>query len=142
MICHGQIILLTLPTKLTRSLVCSVGLFATTIAQVLRKGSICNNSRSQLLYCSQIWHPYLIKMTIMSSDYKSRLLKLNLLPLTMLYEFYDNIISFFVKSLKQPSTSVNITNFVSFSHNSTRPGSHLKLVHQLASLVASKSQQI
>ena len=30
MICHGQIILLTLPTKLTRSLVCSVGLFATT----------------------------------------------------------------------------------------------------------------
>ena len=40
MICHGQIILLTLPTKLTRSLVCSAGLFATTIAQVLRKGSM------------------------------------------------------------------------------------------------------
>ena len=62
-----------------------------------------------------------------SSDYKSRLLKLNLLPLTMIYD-----ICFFVKSLKQPSTSFNITDFVSFSHNSTRSGSHLKLVHQLA----------
>ena len=48
----------------------------------------------------------------------------------MLYEIYD--ICFFVKSLKQPSTSFNITDFVSFSHNSTRSGSHLKLVHQLA----------
>ena len=60
--------------------------------------------RSQLLYCSQIWHPYLrkdIKLYVQrratkfilndySSDYKSRLLKVNLLPLTMLYEFYDN----------------------------------------------------
>ena len=43
---------------------------------------------------------------------------------------YD--ICFFAKSLKQPSTSFNITDFVSFSHNSTRSGSHLKLVHQLA----------
>ena len=99
--------------------------------------------RSQLLYCSQIWHPYLRKdiklienvqrhatkfiLNEYSSDYKSRFLKLNLLPLTMIYD-----ISFFVKSLKQPSTSFNITDFVSFSHNSTRSGSHLKLVHQLA----------
>ena len=102
--------------------------------------------RSQLLYCSQIWRPYLCKdiklienvqrratkfiLNDYSSDYKSRLLKLNLLPLTMLYEFYD--ISFFVKSLKQPSTTFNITDFVSFSHNSTSSGSHLKHVHQLA----------
>ena len=139
MICHGQIILLTLPTKLTRSLVCSVGLFATTIAQVLRKGSMYHLLD---LYCSQIWRPYLRKdiklvqrratkfiLNDYSLDYKSRLLKLNLLPLTMLY-IYD--ICFFVKSLKQPSTSFNITDFVSFSHNSNRSGSHLKLVHQLA----------
>ena len=98
---------------------------------------------SQLLYCSQIWHPYLCKdieniqrhatrfiSKEHSSDYKSRLLKLNHLPLTMLYEFYD--ICFFVKSLKQPSTSFNNTDFVSFIHNSTRSGFHLKLVHQLA----------
>ena len=100
-------------------------------------------NRSQLLYCFQIWRPYLrkdiklienvqrraIKFILhdYTSDYKSRLLKLNFLPLTMLYDT-----SLFVKSLKQPSTSFNITDFVSFSHNSTRSGSHLKLVHQLA----------
>ena len=99
--------------------------------------------RSQLLYCSQIWRPYLRKdiklienvqrratkfiLNDYSSVYKSRSLKLNLLPLTIIYD-----IRFFVKSLKQPSTSFNITDFVSFSHNSTRSGSHLKLVHQLA----------
>ena len=71
--------------------------------------------RSQLLYCSQIWRPYLRKdiklienvqrratkfINDYSSVYKSRSLKLNLLPLTMIYD-----ICFFVKSLKQPSTS-------------------------------------
>ena len=144
MICHGQIILLTLPTKLTRSLVCSVGLFATTIAQVLRKGSMYHlldlNSSTALKFGGHIYvkilnslktfndvHATKFILNDYSSDYKSRLLKLNLLPLTMIYD-----ICFFVKSLKQPSTSFNITDFVSFSHNSTRSGSHLKLVHQLA----------
>ena len=53
--------------------------------------------RSQLTYCSQLWNPYLIKDTVILekiqrqatkfilsdyvSDYKTRLLKLDLLPL-------------------------------------------------------------
>ena len=51
-------------------------------------------------------------------DYKSRLLQLKLLPLSMLYELND--ISFFVKSLKNPHSSFNTLDFVKFSHNSTR----------------------
>jgi len=59
-------------------------------------------------------------------DYKSRLLQLKLLPLSMLYELND--ICFFVKSLKNPHSSFNILDFVKFSHNSTRSGSTHKLV--------------
>ena len=81
--------------------------------------------RSQLLYGSQIWRPlhlndinpiesvqrratkYILNDYI--SDYRSRLVKLDLLPLTMLLEFND--ICFFIQSLKHisPSNSFNIS---------------------------------
>ena len=64
---------------------------------------------SQLIYCSQIWRPYLLKdITVLenvqrrgtkfilndfTADYKTRLLSLNLLPLAMLYEFNDILFS-------------------------------------------------
>ena len=67
--------------------------------------------RSQLTYCSQLWNPYMIKDTLTlekvqrqatkfipndyESDYKTRLLKLDLLPLTYILDFYD--ILFFIK---------------------------------------------
>ena len=66
-----------------------------------------------------------------TSDYKTRLVKLHLLPLTMLFEL--NGLCFFVKSVKQPSSSFNILNHVSFSCNNTRSGTHLKLVQPLVS---------
>ena len=78
--------------------------------------------RSQLVYCSQIWRPYLLTDIILlervqrratkfilndySSNYKSRLIALRLLPLMMVYELYD--ISFFIKCLKCPMASFNI----------------------------------
>ena len=78
--------------------------------------------RSELVYCSQIWRPYLLKdITLLervqrwatkfilndySSNYKSRLITLRLLPLMMVYELYD--ISFFIKCLKCPMASFNI----------------------------------
>ena len=40
------------------------------------------------------------------SDYKTRLLKLDLLPLMYMLDFYDII--FFIKALKQPSDHFNI----------------------------------
>ena len=90
--------------------------------------------RSQLVYCSPIWRPHHMKdiklvenvqcratkfiVNDFSMDYKSRLLQLKLLPLSMLYELND--ICFFVKSLKNPHSSFNILDFIKFSHNSTR----------------------
>ena len=53
----------------------------------------------------------------------------SLLPLSMIYELND--LCFFVKSIKQPSSSFNILNYVSFSCNNTRSGSFLKLVQPL-----------
>ena len=102
--------------------------------------------RSQLVYCSQIWRPSLLKDIITletiqrratkfilgdyTSSYKSRLTKLHLLPLMMALELYD--ITFFIKSFKQPTHSFNILNFVSFNQNSTRSGTHCKLIQPMA----------
>ena len=73
--------------------------------------------RSQLLYGSQIWRPLLHKdinpiesvqrratkyiLNDYASDYRSRLVKLNVLPLSMLLELSD--ICFFIKSFKNIS---------------------------------------
>ena len=108
--------------------------------------------RSQLVYCSQVWRPFQVKeiklledvqrratkfiLNDYTSSYKSRLMKLKLLPLTMMYELND--VSFFVKSFQQPSASFNIMDFVAFSPNNTRSGSHRKLVQQLARVNRSK----
>ena len=102
--------------------------------------------RSQLIYCSQIWRPYLLKDIIVlenvqrrgtkfilndfTADYKTRLLSLNLLPLAMLYELND--ILFFIKSLKKPTTAFHILDYVSFCSNSTRSASFTKLVNKSA----------
>ena len=87
--------------------------------------------RSQLPYCSPVWCPNLIKdilsvqhratkyiLNDFSSDYKSHLTKLNLLPLMMQLEINDII--FFIKNLKEPSSSFDITSFVHFCSNTTR----------------------
>ena len=100
--------------------------------------------RSQLAYCSIIWCPYLIQdiiklesiqrratkfiMNDYTSDYKSCLLYLNLLPLMYVFEITDII--FLVKSFKFPSASFNINNYVSFS---TTRSSGVKLIHNSSS---------
>ena len=77
---------------------------------------------SQITYCSVIWRPHLIKdikllesiqrratkfiLNDFTSDYKSRLIKLNLLPLMMFYELCD-----IIKSVKSPNTNFNINDF-------------------------------
>ena len=102
--------------------------------------------RSQLVYCSQVWRPILTKdiklienvqrratkfiLNDYNTDYKTRLVKLHLLPLAMLYELND--ICFFIKSLMQTSSSFNILDYVSFSRNNTRSGTHNKLVLPLS----------
>ena len=75
------------------------------------------------MYCSPIWRPYLVKdisnlehlqrratkyiLNDYISDYKTRLLKLELLPLMYTFELSD--IMFFIKSIKNPTSSFNIS---------------------------------
>ena len=47
---------------------------------------------------------------VTSSDYKSRLIRLKILPLMMTFELQD--VLFFIKSFKEPSASFDIRNFI------------------------------
>ena len=103
--------------------------------------------RSQIMYCSILWRPHLIqdftKIEILqhratkyilndfSTDYKSRLIQLKLLPLMYSFELVD--IMFFIKSLKAPTSNFNITDYVTFSSSTTRSSSGLKLIHNFSS---------
>ena len=98
---------------------------------------------SHLSYCSIIWRPHQIKdiafletvqrratkyiLYDYTSDYKSRLKSLRILPLMYYFELSDLI--FFVKSIKDPSSHFNINDFISFSDSNTRSSKHLKLKH-------------
>jgi len=98
--------------------------------------------RSQLMYCSPIWRPHLMKdinkieqlqrraskyiLHDFTSDYKTRLIKLQLFPLMYVLEISD--IMFFITSIKNPTSSFDISTYVSFSNNCTRSGG-LKLNH-------------
>ena len=100
--------------------------------------------RSQITYCSQVWRPHLIKditsleriqrratrliLNDFSSDYRTRLISLHLLPLMYLYELLD--VMFFVKCFKSPDPSFPIWDHVSFSTASTRSASAAKLNHK------------
>ena len=97
--------------------------------------------RSKLSYCSQLWRPHLLAdiSTIervqrraskfilhdYSSNYKDRLIKLNLLPLSYWLELQD--ILFLIKSIQQPSDNLNIFDYITFVTSPTRSGSSLKL---------------
>ena len=102
---------------------------------------------SRLTYCSQLWRPHLLKdicilervqrratkyiLNDYSSSYKSRLVKLDLLPLMYQYELSDLL--FFIKSYKDPHPHFDIKNYVSMSTtSSTRSSSSGKLVHKLS----------
>ena len=96
---------------------------------------------SQLTYCSQIWHPHLLKDIInlekiqhratkyilndFTCDYRSHLIAVNILPLMMQLELYNAM--FFIRSLKGPTDAFNIDD-----HGSTRSSTHLKLKHVLS----------
>ena len=99
--------------------------------------------RSQLIYCSIIWRPHLIKDIKMieqlqrratkfilndyESDYYDRLLKLNLLPIMYIFELAN--IVFAIKCLKAPSSNFDINKFLSLTVGNTRSAAQRKLKH-------------
>ena len=102
---------------------------------------------SILLYCSQLWRPWLIKDITMleciqrgatkyilndyTSSYKSRLQQLNILPLMFIFGLQD--LMFLIKSLKSPTDNFNISNHITFASGTTRSGTYQKLVHSRTS---------
>ena len=98
--------------------------------------------RPNLLYCSPLWRPHLIKdinllervqrrttkfiLSDYSSDYKTRLIQLGMLPLMYILEIVDVV--FFIKFINNPSKMFNILDSVDFSAGSTR-SANMKLYH-------------
>ena len=103
--------------------------------------------RSQLTYCSPVWHPHLLKDIValeliqrratkyitgnFSTDYKSRLSSLHILPLMYYLELND--VMFLVNSIKYPSPGFNILDSISFTSSSTRSSTFHKLRHTKSS---------
>ena len=124
----------------------TLGLICRTFKQIsvtARKQLYISLVRSQLMYCSPLRRPQLLKdiftleriqrratkfiLNNYDISYKTRLIHLNLLPLMYILELND--IMFFVKSLKAPSDYFNIYQYVHFANNSTRSASFSKLFH-------------
>ena len=102
--------------------------------------------RSQLLYCSVLWKPYLIKhiqqleriqrratkfiLNDFTDNYRSRLIRTQLLPLMYIYDLND--VMFFVKSLQNPHAGFNINDYINFISGNTRQATSNKLQHTRA----------
>ena len=100
--------------------------------------------RSNLSYCSQLWRPqfhkdivrikqnqrqatkYVLGTSGADLDYKSRLIKTNLLPIMFWYEVQD--VLFFVKCLVNPSENFDIKEYIDFSTSNTRLSTYNKLM--------------
>jgi len=109
---------------------------------------------SQFMYCSQIWRPNLAQdiqllekvqrratkfiLNDYSSSYKVRLTKLSMLPLMFIFKLND-LLFFFIKSIKNPSSHFDITKWVHFnSSGCTRSSSHSKPVHNHTKFISSR----
>ena len=102
--------------------------------------------KSKLMYNSPIWRPHYIKdITVIeqiqrratkyilrdyTSNYKTRLISLHLLPLMMQFELND--VMFFVSCFKYPTRAFDICEYITFSNYSTRSSSGLKLKHSVS----------
>ena len=95
----------------------------------------------KLLYCSQFWRPHRVKdinnfecvqrratkfiLQDYQSDYKLWLTTLNILPLSLWFEYLDFL--FLLKCLQHPPDHFNIFNFIQFVSSNTHSSSASKL---------------
>ncbi len=119
--------------------------FSPANSQFTKKNLYKSLVRSQLTYCSQLWHPMLVgdfialeriqrratKFVVGSSwsslNYKDRLILLDLLPLMYFLEMAD--IMFFVNSLKNHIQTASILNYISISNVNTKSSDKTTLCH-------------
>ena len=97
--------------------------------------------RSHLMFCSQVLRPFLIKdsraleklqmraakytVNDSSLDYNSKLLNLNIFPLSLLMEFRISFICY--KVVKIPPDNVSILNYISFISSSIQSSDSIKI---------------
>ena len=125
-LCHGLTIIINYITSKAYNMLGLVRRsFSNQLPVAVKKSLYLSLVRSHLLYCSVIWRPHLVKDILLleniqrratkyilndfSSDYKSRLLSLNLLPLSMVLQLSDII--FFLKSFRSPSSALILTSW-------------------------------
>ena len=117
--------------------------FSTSIPVNSKKQLYISLIRSQFMYCSVLWKPYLVKhiqliecvqrratkyiLNNYTSDYKSRLLKLHILPLMYILDLND--IMFFIRNLKTNHNGFDIKTFIPFITGNTRLAASHKLQH-------------
>ena len=90
---------------------------------------MCGETRIPRYVCQRRATKFILNDYV--TDYKTRLIKLNILPLMYTYDLYD--ILFFVKSIQHPSNHFNISNYVNFCRNPTRSSTSNKLQHNFTS---------
>ena len=97
--------------------------------------------RSHLTYCCQLWRPRFLKdianleriqrratkyiLSDSTTNYKDRLIALNLLPLMLWFDLQD--LMFLLKCLKDPEDSINIYRHITFVSSKTRAIAHNQL---------------
>ena len=97
--------------------------------------------RSHLTYHSQLWRPHFLKdianleqiqrrstkytLNDYTTNYKDRLITLNLLPLMYWYDLQD--VMFLLKCLKDPDDNINIHRYITFTSSRTRATTHNQL---------------
>jgi len=117
--------------------------FSSNGAIVTRRKLYISLIHSQVLYCSQVWRPFLTKhinlleriqrqttkwiLNDYHTPYRTRLQLLQLMYAQI------NDILLFIKSYKHPSLCFNISEFVQFSTCNTRFGSSQKMIHHKCS---------
>ncbi len=109
--------------------------------------------KSSISYCCQLWRPHLCKniqsieriqrratkyiLKDYTSDYKSRLLSLHMLPLMHWLDLQDIILM--IKFLKDPQDTINVYQYIRFVNSNTRAGKNQKMCHRFTRLSVTRN---